>query len=38
VLDDYREREELGTLQAEASAAFNPDRLEMLARCEALIA
>ena len=38
VLDDYGEREELGTLQAEASAGFNPDRLELLARFEALIA
>ena len=38
VLDDYRAREELGTLQAEASAGFNPDRLELLARFEALIA
>jgi hypothetical protein len=36
VLDDYRAREELGTLQADASAAFNPERLELLARFEAL--
>src|ERR1700733_1724585 len=26
VRDDYREREDLGKLQAEASAGFNPDR------------
>jgi hypothetical protein len=38
VLDDYRGRQELGTLQAEASAVFNPDRLELLARFEALVA
>src|SRR5215471_12941524 len=36
VLDDYREREELGTLQADASATFNPDRLELLAKGEIL--
>ncbi len=36
VLDDYREREELGALQADASAAFNPQRLELLGKQEAL--
>jgi hypothetical protein len=36
VLDDYREREELGALHADASAAFNPERLELLAKAEAL--
>jgi hypothetical protein len=36
VLDKYQEREELGSLQADASAAFNPDRLELLAKFEAL--
>src|SRR2546423_14796138 len=30
VLPGYGEREELGILQAERSAAFNPDRLELL--------
>jgi hypothetical protein len=36
VLDKYEEREELGTLNADTSAAFNPDRLELLAKFEAL--
>jgi len=36
VLDEFQEREELGSLQADASAAFNPDRLELLAKFEAL--
>jgi hypothetical protein len=30
VLDSYSDRDELGTLQADASAAFNPDRLELV--------
>jgi hypothetical protein len=36
VLEDYSEREELGALHADASAAFNPDRLELLGKQEAL--
>jgi hypothetical protein len=36
VIPDYREREELGALQADASAAFNPDRLELIGKAEAL--
>ena len=36
VLPDYREREELGTLQAERSASFNSDRLELLRAGEEL--
>jgi hypothetical protein len=36
ILGDYREREQLGELQAEASAQFNPDRVELLAKAEAL--
>ena len=36
VLDDYRAREELGELHAEASAAFNPQRLELLDKQETL--
>jgi hypothetical protein len=36
VLHDYGEREELGALQAEQSAAFNPDRLELLRAAEEL--
>jgi hypothetical protein len=36
VLDDYADREELGALHADASATFNPDRLELLAKGEAL--
>jgi hypothetical protein len=38
VLDDYGAREELGRLQAEAGAAFNPDRLALLTEGEALAA
>ncbi len=30
VLDDYASRDELGAIHLEASAAFNPDRLELL--------
>src|SRR5690242_8779068 len=36
VLPAYRDRDELGELQAEASASFNPDRLELLAAGEEL--
>ena len=36
VLDDYSARDELGTLHADASAGFNPERLELLAKQEAL--
>ena len=36
VLDAYADREELGAIQADASARFNPDRLELLAKGEAL--
>jgi hypothetical protein len=36
VLDDYADREELGALQADASATFNPTALELLAKGEAL--
>ncbi len=36
VLDDYRAREELGALHADVSAAFNPERLELLAKQESL--
>ena len=36
VLPDYADRDELGALHNEASAAFNPDRLELLAAGEAL--
>src|SRR5207249_3866947 len=36
VLDDYAAREELGELQADASARFNDDRLELIASGEAL--
>jgi hypothetical protein len=36
VLAAYRDREELGELQSEASARFNPDRLELLAAGEEL--
>src|SRR5256714_15512670 len=35
-LPGYREREELGTLQAERSASFNPDPLELLRAGEEL--
>jgi hypothetical protein len=38
VLHEYRDREELGTLQADASAVFNPDRLELLRAGEELSA
>jgi hypothetical protein len=38
VLVDYGEREELGRIQAEASAQFNPDRLLLLSEAEALSA
>jgi hypothetical protein len=38
VLTGYQDREELGAIQAEASEAFNPDRLELLTRSEALAA
>ena len=36
VLPEYADRDELGALHNEASAAFNPDRLELLAAGEAL--
>jgi hypothetical protein len=36
LLDDYPAREELGTLAADASAAFNDERLELLRAEEAL--
>ena len=36
VLDDYAEREELGTLAADASARFNDRRLDLMRRGEAL--
>jgi DNA-binding response OmpR family regulator len=36
VLDGYREREELGELQAACSAEFNPDRLALLSAGEEL--
>jgi hypothetical protein len=36
VLDAYGDREELGTLQADVSATFNDDRLELLSKWEAL--
>ena len=36
VLPAYRDREELGAIQAAASARFNPDRLELLRAGEAL--
>src|SRR5581483_3590328 len=38
VLEDYGAREELGRLQAEASAAFNADRLALLTEAETLSA
>jgi hypothetical protein len=38
VLASYRDREELGAIQAEASAAFNDDRLELLQASEELAA
>ena len=36
VLPSYADREELGEIQADASAAFNPDRLELLTAGEEL--
>jgi hypothetical protein len=36
VLPGYRDREELGAIQADASSRFNPDRLELLRAGEAL--
>jgi hypothetical protein len=36
LLDDYREREELGELAGDASAVFNDDRYRLLARAEEL--
>jgi hypothetical protein len=36
VLESYAEREELGALQAERSAGFNPDRLDLLRAAEEL--
>jgi len=36
VLDSYAERDELGELQAEASASFNAERLELIAAAEKL--
>jgi hypothetical protein len=36
VLDSYADRDELGQLQAEASAAFNDERAELIAKGEAL--
>ena len=38
VLPGYADREELGDIQAEASAGFNPDRLELIAAGEELAA
>jgi hypothetical protein len=38
VLAGYQDREDLGAIQAEASEAFNPDRLELLTRSDALAA
>src|SRR5581483_8668283 len=38
VLTGYADREQLGSIQAEASEAFNPDRLELLGRSDALAA
>ena len=38
VLAPYADREELGEIQAAASATFNPDRLELLAAAEELAA
>jgi hypothetical protein len=38
VLPEYAEREELGAIQAEASAAFNDDRLDLLRATEELSA
>jgi hypothetical protein len=36
VIDSYADRQELGALHADTSAAFNPERLELLAKQEAL--
>jgi len=36
VLDRYSDRDELGSLFADANAAFNPERLELLSTIEAL--
>jgi hypothetical protein len=36
ILDEYRDRDELGDLAADASAAFNDDRHELMAAGEAL--
>ena len=36
VLESYAQRQELGELQADASAAFNQDRLDLLAKWEVL--
>src|SRR6476646_5177610 len=38
VLPSYADREELGRIQAEASASFNPDRLELMTASEELAA
>src|SRR5207248_11777958 len=38
VLPAYADREELGELQADSSARFNPDRLELIAAGEELSA
>src|SRR3954467_7943792 len=38
VLPAYHERDELGRIQADASAAFNPDRLELMRAGEDLAA
>jgi len=38
VLPEYRDREELGSIQAEESARFNPDRRELLSDTEELAA
>src|SRR5436305_3518060 len=38
VLPSYADREELGRIQAEASAGFNPDRLELMTAGEELAA
>jgi hypothetical protein len=38
VIPDYAERDELGRIQAEASAQFNPDRLALLTEAESLSA
>jgi hypothetical protein len=38
VLPEYADREELGHIQADASARFNPDRLALLTEAEALSA